>query len=235
MPIVSSAWASKVKLARTLEHAFHFTPLALEANREGRLSPEQVAPLISRILEPLGATALSLVFWAAFWLIYVVAILHRPLGEFQHEFLSRFIHPQTIMATQWANIAYDRSPLVYSGAVLSFLFLCLHGLTRISLKLVLDVIAGRVERVEGRVIKGEEERKTRGGDAGKMRYYYRTRDDEDFDVSRIAYLALDSGGAYSLFYLPRSHVLVAVEPNLDTGRLPKPLSAQPLPRLDFSK
>ncbi len=222
MPIDPSVRANHVRLARTLEHALGFNRLDLELNREGRLSRSQVHQLIARILRPVAVAALTLLCWAVFWVVYLLGVLHRPWYEVQGEIATRIIHPHTIFLAQWANLAYDRSPLLYTGAALSFFFLCLLGLTRVPWKLLFDVIAGHVECAQGRVAKGEEETKTHR-DAG-VRYYYRLPDEQPFEVSQLAYRALESGNSYGLFYLPRSRMLVAVEPHLDPGQLPRPLA-----------
>ncbi|MGA2600632.1 MAG: hypothetical protein ABSH09_27005 [Bryobacteraceae bacterium] len=84
--------------------------------------------------------------------------------------------------------------------------------TKIPLALYFDVLAKQVWIADGRVTAREEEKPAKGKRDEVITYYFDMKD-KRFEVPRIAFNAIDTGGAYRVYYLPRSGVLVAIEPS----------------------
>ena len=84
-----------------------------------------------------------------------------------------------------------------------------YYLTKVPLALFFDILAKQVRISEGRVNAREEEK---AGKRDEVITYYFDMKDRRFEVPRPAFNALDGGGAYRVYYLPRSGMLVAIEP-----------------------
>lgn len=98
---------------------------------------------------------------------------------------------------------------LYLAGALTLLGFGIYFATRIPLDMLADVVAKRVRMSEGRVTAREEEKITSRDD---ITLYYFEMKEHKFQVSRATFVALDSGGLYRVYYLPRSHRLAAIEP-----------------------
>jgi len=219
-------------LIKALQRAFGFTDRDLSDNHLGRLSSNQKILLIDRFGPLLGAGILSVFVWLMLWLIYASVIRKLPVHDALWEVGIRVVQPQVIWTGRHEMYGqFSKAPLIYSGAAISVVLLVLGGICALPWKLIRDLVAGVVYMTCGRVEIEQGENRKRGLPDGIVRYYYRLRDNEVFEVSRQAYDVIDDGGLYAVYYLPRSRVVVSVEPRMEGARLPTPLSDGPLPSL----
>lgn len=105
------------------------------------------------------------------------------------------------------------------GVIMLASFLISLGLAafmafRIPVRLWLDVVDGKVELREGRVV-GREEQYNRPNGRDPIEKYYFCLRYLNMQVSLAAYRALEDGSMYLVYLLPRSEVLVSIEPKLD--------------------
>ena len=105
-----------------------------------------------------------------------------------------------------ADTARDVAPLFFSGAIV--LGICGLFSAIGAINPTLDLLGGKVSRVEGLVVKTI--RQTYGRSAST--YYYYRLDNQSSLVSPEAFRALLTGRTYGLYFLPRSKQLVGIEP-----------------------
>jgi hypothetical protein len=218
-------------LLKALQRTFGFTDDDLRMNQEGRLANGQRIRLLDRVAPTVGATVLALFIWLILWLIYASVIRKLPVSDALSEVFIRIVQPQLIWQAHEVYGQFNKAPLVYSGAAVSAVLLAIAGICALPFRMLRDLYAGVVYMEYGRVETEQGEKKKRGQPDGIVRYYYRLRDSEPFEVTRQAFDAIDSGGLYAVYYVPRSRIIVAVEPRMDAARLPTPLSEGPLPSL----
>lgn len=101
--------------------------------------------------------------------------------------------------------------VLYSLSGLTLLGLGAYHATHIPLDLLADILAKRVRSLDGRVTAREEELHVGKKRDDVVNYYFEMKH-STFKVNRRAFLTIDSGGAYRVYYLPRSRTLVAIEP-----------------------
>jgi hypothetical protein len=87
-------------------------------------------------------------------------------------------------------------------------------------------LAREVATREGRVIAREEQTLRPNGRDPIEKYYFNLKNDR-FDVNFAAYRALENGSTYLIYVLPRSGVLVSMEPKVVRSGLPKAKPAPP--------
>src|SRR5882724_7314799 len=199
----------KNALSKALQRALGFNIEDLSDNRDGKLAPLQKVRLMERLGPPIGATVLAVFIWLILWLIYASVIRKLPVGDALYEVAIRIVQPSVIWNGHEVYGQFSKAPMVYSGAAISVVLLMLGGICALPWRLIRDLFEGKVYMIYGRVEIEQSENTKRGQPDGIVRYYYRLRDDEKFEVSRQAHDAIDSGGLYAVYYLPRSRVVVA--------------------------
>lgn len=202
--------------ARALQYAFRTSERGLEANREGRLADEQFRHLLYELARPLLTFLLALLIWLTAWIFYACILLKFPMLQFLSEVCFRIGHPWQIWAGT-ALLGAGKSQLIAGCASASFYLLAWLTLYRIKGVLALDLLRRRVLSSTSRVDIEKQEDPN-----GVAHYYYvlkgrtanqETRSDElRFEVTELARQAIDEGGLYTVYYLPRSNVAVAAEP-----------------------
>ena len=90
----------------------------------------------------------------------------------------------------------------------------LRKASHIPMGLYFDLIERKVIAKEGR-IEGREEQVFRTGGRDPIESYHFDLKTERFEVPSAAVQALDNGAAYCVYILPRSRVLVSIEPKVD--------------------
>ena len=217
-------------LSKALQRAFGFSETDLRLNRSGKLSGAQKIRLLDRLGPVIGAGILSVFIWMVMWLIYASVIRKLPVSDAVSEVAIRVVQPQIMWSGKREVYGQTaKAPLVYSGAAVSLVMLVLGGIFTLPFRLIRDMLGGVVFVAYGRVETEQGENKKRGQPDGVVRYYFRLRDEEIFEVSPQAHDAIDSGGLYAVYYLPRSRVIVSIDPRMDASRLPTPLSEMPAP------
>jgi hypothetical protein len=169
--------------------AHGFSPEALEANRAGILTPEQARSVTRR-----GNLAILVGFALGLFLLITGIIgLKSP----------QFFADQVPLGST-GLVAY----LSIGGGVVILVLAVLFALS-----LPADLLGRRVASRESLIRKYVTTSSTSDGDS-QSAYHYRV-DRLRFDVGRVAYDMLDPGRRYRVYYLPRTKILVNLEP-IDT-------------------
>lgn len=199
---------SAEQICDDLAKAFGFSVADLPAYRDGALPGQARQFLLGKVVKPLLISA-ALTLLPLFIAAYLTSSSHScSLSEGLLIVLSMVGHIRDLAETD----GWFRAILYFAGG-LALLGLAVYYATRIPAALLADLIAKRVRSVEGRVSAREEEKHVRGK-RDEVTVYHFDMKVRTFDVSRRAFQALDSGGAYRVYYLPRSQTLVAVEPSV---------------------
>jgi hypothetical protein len=199
---------SAEQIASDLAKAMQYTMQDLHAARKGVLPFSTFQPLFGTVLRPLvRAAGFILIPWvtAAYF-----ASSHNNCSIFQGLVivLSNLGHlPEFAKEYGWfRTIMLIKALFVPTG----YGFFCL---TKVPFDLVSDMLGKRVRSAEGRVTLREEEKKV-PGKRDEVSFYYFHMKERQFHVSRKAFLAIDDGGSYRAYFLPRSNALVAIEPSI---------------------
>ncbi len=201
-------WRSKEQILRDLAKAFHFSARSLEANRRGKLSMDQMRSTFLELIRPL-------VFAAGFVLaplfIWTMLAMFNGRGGSAAAF-QYVISSMASPADLWTDLGAFRTTIAalitLAGIVTGAIFA-----SRFSVGLYFDLIDRVVLIREGRIESSEHEVLRKNGKDPLENYFFHFKS-EKFPVSRKAFLALDCGAAYYLYFLPRSRRLVAVEPKI---------------------
>jgi hypothetical protein len=191
-----------------LAKAIQFSMQDLNAARKGILPLSTFQPLLGTALKPLvRAAAFILIPWvtAAYFasshnncsIFQGLAIVFSNLGH-----LPEFAKDHGVFRT----ILYIKALFLPTGYGI-------YGVTKVPFDLLRDMLGKRVRSAEGRVTVREEDKKVHGKRDEVSFYYFHLRE-RTFEVSRKAFLAIDDGGSYRVYFLPRSNTLVAIEPSV---------------------
>jgi len=204
----SEQWRSKQQILRDLAKAFRFSAHSLEANRRGKLASEQVRTTFLELIRPLVFGVGCVLAPLSMWTIMVMLDRHSNPSESFAYVISCMSSP----ANLWETLGYFRTTVAgiatLGGVIGGFWFA-----RRFSMALYFDLLEHTVVIREGRVESSEHEVLRKNGKDPLEEYYFHHKN-EKFPVSRKAYLALDCGAAYYIYFLPRSRRLVAVEPKI---------------------
>jgi len=209
--IDTTGYRSKEQVLYDLAKAYPFSPQALEANRQGRLSGDQFKQYIARCTRPAVMSIAWLVAPFLVWTGMAAARQHVSWFAAFPIFLNSLIHLSETMAAQGKI-----STIATLGSTLACIGLGFYTASRISTMLYFDLLERKVVAKESRVVGREEQIMRPNGRDPIERYYYGARS-QYYEVSLAAFRALESGSMYILYLLPRSDVLVSLEPKV-TGK-----------------
>lgn len=199
---------SAEQIAFDLAKALQFSITDLPSYRKGIVPVVGCPTLLRKVVEPLlksAAVTLLPLFSAAY---YTSSSRHCSVSEGLLIVFGSIGHVQQVAETDgWFRT------VLYFVAGLVLLGLGAYFATRIPLDLLADILGKRVKMIEGRVSAREEETHVPGKRDEVIVYHFDMKD-RTFDVPRPAFQALDSGGSYRVYYLPRSRALVAMEPSV---------------------
>jgi hypothetical protein len=228
---VQNVHVSNHDLRDALEKAFGTDEGILEDNRCGRLAAAQFTRLTNRLIEPMVGTVVAALVFLTLWFGYSSIALKIPFEEAAGELFLRIFQPHKVFSAELVDGIRNSQGRVHSGAVIALYLLVVAALFRFPFRLLADMLGGRVYEFSGKISTFEEEGKRKGEPDGITHYYYRLPNDWVVEVRKAEYEALDPGGVYRLYYLPRSRAVVAVEPLSCVTVLPEPVSARPLTRI----
>jgi hypothetical protein len=204
----SEQWRSKQQILRDLAKAFRFSAHSLEANRRGKLGPEQVRSTFLELVRPLVFGAGCVLAPLSLWTIMVMMDRRTSSSESFSYVISSMLSPGEL----WQSLGYFKTAIAglatLAGLIGGVLF-C----KRFSMALYFDLLEHTVVIREGRVESSEHEVLRKAGKDPLEQYFFHHKN-EKFAVSRQAFRAIDCGAAYYIYYLPRSRRLVAVEPKI---------------------
>jgi hypothetical protein len=214
----ATTFRSKEKVLGDLSKALQFSPESLAANRKGQLSKEQAKQLSGRCIQPLILVLLFVVAPFVVWThitssrqqISFLAALPVLIGE--------LIHVKDLFETQG-----KMNGVITLGSILLSLAFAAFLAFRISLALCFDVLDRKVTMREGRVIAREETINRANGRDPIEKYFFCLRY-LTMPVNLAAYRAIEAGSIYLIYLLPRSELLVSIEPKMEDT--PEMLAAQ---------
>lgn len=177
-----------------------FSARDLEANRNGLISRGQWWRLARRAFRPLMTSAK--VFLSLMLTVYVIDLLMPWIGR--------------LILAKKAGLSLGT---VAGGSAISFVFGLLET-TKLTVLLAVDIFQGRVATRQGRIAPSWEERPAEG--MGRLygqketAYFYVIRN-EYFEVDAAAHSVLDERfqgylPLVTMYYTPRSRLMLAVEP-----------------------
>ncbi|MGP0074025.1 MAG: hypothetical protein ACLPWF_19095 [Bryobacteraceae bacterium] len=202
-----------------LSKALRFSPESLEANRQGRLSKEQVKQLSGRCIQP---AFLTFFFAVAPFLIWTWITAGRQQLSLLNAFpalLTELTHVNDLVEAHGKMGA----ALMLGSIVVSLAIAALMSF-RVPLSLYFDLLDRKVDAREGRVVAREEITNRANGRDPIEKYFFCLRY-LNMPVDLAAYRALEAGSIYIVYLAPRSEVLVAIEPKIDASE-PAPTSPQ---------
>lgn len=196
---------SAEQVAFDLGKAMQFSPSDLTVARKGILPVSCFQPLLRTVLRPFLKAAVFILL--PFIIVAFSTSSHSILGGFSSVFstlghLSEFAEDHGWFHT----ILYVAGGLISVGVGIFFF-------TKVPKDLVMDMVGKRVRMAEGRVTIREEEKKVRGK-RDEVTFYYFHLKEKSFSVTRKAFRAIDDGGSYRVYFLPRSETLVVIEPTV---------------------
>jgi hypothetical protein len=223
----TSTFRTKDQVLFDLSKALGFSPESLEANRVGRLSGDQFKKFIGPALAPAGLAVISA---AAPFLLWVsLAGIREHVGFFAaaNIFIGRLMH-----LGEMAEAQGKMSTLMTVVTILAGLGFAFYNLGRFSLGMYFDLLAHQVVAREGRVIAREEQTLRPNGRDPIEKYFFDVKD-KRYDVNHAAYKALENGSSYIMYVMPRSGVLVSMEPkiiaNANPPAAPRTVAPPPAP------
>jgi hypothetical protein len=195
---------SAEQIAFDLGKALQFSVSDLPLFRRGILPASRCQPLFEDILRPLfmsAAFTLGPLFAVAIWVSFA---RHSSVSDGLLTVFSTFFQVKDFAEEHgWFKT------VLYAAGALTLLGFGVYHATRIPLDIFGDIMIKRVRMGEGRVTAREQEKPGKRDDV--IEYLFEMKE-RTFQVSRATFRALDSGGLYRVYYLPRSCRLVAMEP-----------------------
>jgi len=204
-----TTFRSKERVLQDLSKALHFSPEALETNRKGRLSKDQVKLLAPRVIQP---AVLTIVFAVAPFVIWAWITAGRQQLSLGNAFPALFTELTHINDLFEAHGTIGG--VLMLGSIIISLALAVIMAFRLPLLLYFDLLDRKVEAREGRVVAREEQINRANGRDPVEKYFFSLRY-LNMPVSLAAYRALEAGSVYIVYLLPRSEVLVSIEPKLE--------------------
>jgi hypothetical protein len=214
----ATTFRPKEKVLYDLSKALQFSPESLEANRKGRLSKEQAKKLAGRCFQPV---LLLLLFAVAPFLAWTHITSTRQQISVQAA-LPVLIHEITHVNDLF-EAQGKMGGVIMLGSILISLGIAVILAFRVSLALCADVVDRTVTMQEGRVVAREETINRANGRDPIEKYFFCLRY-LTMPVNLAAYRAIEPGSIYLVYLLPRSELLVSIEPKMDDT--PEMLAAQ---------
>ena len=199
---------SAEQLAFDLAKALQFTLPDLRSFRRGILPAVSCQVLLSRAVQPLFKSA-AVTLGPLIVLAYITSSSHHcSLSEGLLILVSHILQIREFAETEGWFMT-----VIYALGGLGLLGLGIYFATRIQIDLLADILGKTVKSFDGRVTAREQENAGSTKRDALPDYYFETKLCS-FLVNRRAFLAIDSGGLYRVYYLPMSKTLVAIEPTV---------------------
>jgi hypothetical protein len=221
----ATRFRTKEQVLYDLSQALRFSPDSLEANRKGRLSKDQVKQLAPQVVLPTILTFVLAVGPLLAW-TYITA------GRQQLSFTNAF--PALINELTHVNDLFEAhgkvGGVMMLASILVPLAIAAFMVLRLPIMLYFDLLDRKVEAREGRVVAREEQINRPNGRDPIEKYFFSLRY-LNMPVNLAAYRALEAGSLYIVYLLPRSELLVSIEPKMDDAAavLTAPNQASPAP------
>jgi hypothetical protein len=204
----SSTFRNQEQVLFDLSKAMGFSPESLEANRAGRVSADQFKKFIGPALAPAGLAVISAAAPFLLWVSLTGKREHVGFAAAANIFIGQLMH-----LGEMAEAQGKISTLITLVTILAGLGFAFYNLSRFSLGMYFDLLAHQVVAREGRVIAREEQTMRPNGRDPIEKYFFDVKD-KRYDVNHASYKALENGCSYIMYVLPRSGVLVSMEPKI---------------------
>ncbi len=204
-----TTFRNKEQVLYDLSQALQFSPETLEANRKGRLSKDQIKQFAPRCIQPAVLTFVFAVAPFAIWTWITAGRQQLSLGNAFPVLLTELTHVNDLFEAHG-----KMGGVTMLGSIVVSLALAAIMAFRMPLLLYFDLLDRKVEAREGRVVAREEQTNRANGRDPIEKYFFSLRY-LNMPVSLAAYRALEAGSVYIVYLLPRSEVLVSIEPKLD--------------------
>jgi hypothetical protein len=204
-------YRSKEQVLVDLAKALGFSAASLEANRQGKLTSEQIRQFAVRVITPAVLTLVWAVLPFLIWAAMISSQKQVSLSEGLSIFFTRLLHLGQLVEANGKFGAFLRM-----GSTLAGLVGAGFCAFRVSLPLYFDLLGREVVKKEGRVVAREEQTLRPSGRDPIEKFFFNLRNDY-YPVNLPAYRALENGSIYILYVLPRSNVLVSIEPKVDAS------------------
>jgi hypothetical protein len=208
MTEASTGYRTQEQVLFDLAKAYPFSPEALEKNRDGKLAKDQHKKYIGRCARPATMALISALAPILFWTSITAGKAQVSFMDALPIFFNNLIH-----LSQFVEAQGRWSAIVTVGTTAVFLILAAITASKISLPLYFDLLDKKVEVQEGRLIAREDQTLRANGRDPIEKYYFNFKT-HSWEVSLAAYRALETGSTYRLYLLPRSNLLVSLEPKL---------------------
>jgi len=205
----ATTYRSKEKVLGDLSKALQFSPESLEANRKGQLSKEQAKRLASQCFPPVIFTWLFAVAPFLAWAQILSSRQQIALTAALPVLIHQLTHVNDLFEAQG-----KMGGVIMLGSIVISVAIAIVMAFRVSLALCADVVDRKVTMQEGRVIAREETINRPNGRDPIEKYFFCLRY-LTMPVNLAAYRALEAGSIYVIYLLPRSQLLVSIEPKME--------------------
>lgn len=180
----------------------------LEVNRRGRLAAEQIKRLAVRCAR--AALIVSIFLFVPLFIWTAVTSAHQqvPFTSALPIFINELLHLSDSIEAHG-----NFGALLRIGSVAVSWLIGLFALSRFPFGLYFDLLDGTLYIKEGRVVAREEQTMRANGRDPVEKYFFDVKT-ERYQVNFAAFRAIENGSVYQLYVLPRSQVLVAIEPKV---------------------
>jgi hypothetical protein len=205
----ATIFRSKEQVLNDLSKALQFSPESLDANRKGRLSKEQAKKHSGSCIRPASVTFAFAVGPLAIWTWVTANRQQLSFTDALPALLTELTHVKDLFE------AHGKMGGAFMlGSILICLGIAAFMASRVSLPLYFDLLDGKVEVKEGRVV-GREEQDLRANGRDPVEKYFFSLRHLNMPVNLAAYRALENGSIYLVYVMPRSEILASIEPKLD--------------------
>jgi len=202
----ASSFRSKEQVLADLGKALYFSEDSLDRNREGRIAPEQIKRLALRCVKPALLSSIFIFLPLFMWISTYSARENVSFFAAAPLLFDDLAHMSQSIEAHGKIGAFFRMATILIGLGFGIFF----G-TRFPIAMYFDLIDGTLFVREGRIVAREEQTIRDNGRDPIEKYYFDLKGDR-FQVNLAAFRAIENGGFYSLYVLPRSQVLVSLEP-----------------------
>jgi hypothetical protein len=210
----ATTFRSKEQVLYDLSKALPFSPESLQANRAGKISKEQKKELSGRCFPPAVLTFVLVVAPFIIWSWITAGRQQLSLTDAFPALFKELTHVKDLFEAHG-----KMGGMVMLGSILGSLVTAVFMATRIPLQLYFDLLDGKVEAREGRVVAREEQENRPNGRDPIEKYFFSLRY-LNMPVNLAAYRALEAGSVYIVYLFPRSEILASIEPKMDGSGIP---------------
>jgi hypothetical protein len=208
----ATTYRSKEQVLYDLSKALSFSPAALEANRQGKLSKDQAKLLWRRVIPPLVLMFAFAVGPLLIWTSITAARDQLPFQDAVPALFKEITHVNDLFENRG-----KMSGILMLGSIIGSLAAAAFMALRVPFPLYFDLLDRKVESQEGRVVAREETTNRANGRDPIEKYFFSLRY-LNMPVNLAAYRAIENGSIYIVYLTSRSEILVSIEPKMEEPR-----------------